>query len=699
MNTSPLLIEIGVEEIPAGVAEGMYTALCNEIQSLLSAHDISLDGVSVNQAFTPRRLLAYYNACPIKQPDCDQEIWGPPERIAFDEDGKPTGAATGFAKKSGVSLKDFDLADKGDGKGRYMHAFVHKVGRNTTDILAEAMPKILGKLPSPKRMKWNDGANRDNAFIRPIRWIVARLGDDVIPFSFAGVESGKISHGHRIVGKIGEMDVKNPVSWLKSQHVMLQKPGRIFHIQSVMSKDQGYVSDDELLQEVADLTEWPVPIRCSFAAEYLRLPSEVIRITLKNHQRCFRVSRDSSDFFAIANIESKNPDEVAKGNARVVNARLADAAFYYDRDPKVSLEKRVEKLSGVIFQDGLGMVGDQVRRLRGFVLDNAKDMGVDSNIAQRAAYLCKSDLTTGLVGEFPELQGYMGAVYAHEFDGEDKNVALAIASHYQGMPKDSEWPLGATGESLRAGRAIAIAENIDKLLGYFHIGRMPTASADPYALRRAAINLVQMLSHSDNHALNIKDPWTPVNMTLWSIVRAGTKQWNEQRITVSISEETQRSVYDFIIERLLNYHFGMSYSKQAIDAALHANIDRPLYQTMEIARLLSTFSDSETGQAVAAANKRIANILKKAGDVSGNVDAALFSEPAEKSLFAALAQAEAGFPEKPKEQLKVLADLREPVDRFFDDVMVMAEDANIRANRLALLARLRALFLRLADVS
>ncbi|MDQ6987182.1 MAG: glycine--tRNA ligase subunit beta, partial [Mariprofundaceae bacterium] len=281
----------------------------------------------------------------------------------------------------------------------------------------------------------------------------------------------------------------------------------------------------------------------------------------------------------------------------------------------------------------------------------------------------------------------------------DKNVALAIASHYQGMPKDSEWPLGATGESLRAGRAIAIAENIDKLLGYFHIGRMPTASADPYALRRAAINLVQMLSYSGKPALNAKGSWTPINMTLWAIIRSGTKQWNEQRVTVSISEETQRAVYDFIIERLLNYHFGMSYTKQAIDAALHANIDRPLCQTMEIAKLLSTFSFSETGQAVAAANKRIANILKKAGDVSGQVDPALLSETAEQALLAALEQAETNFPEEPQDQLKVLAGLREPVDTFFDDVMVMAEDEKIRANRLALLARLRALFLRLADVS
>jgi len=691
MSTQPLLIEIGVEEIPAGVAKQLYEAFCSEVTNLLNSCDISPNTPSVNQAFTPRRILYHQNTCPTKQPDKDEIIWGPPEKVAF-TDGKPTKAAEGFAKKAGLSIDEFTLEDKGDGKSRYMKATVHREGRNTADILAEALPDILKKLPSPKRMRWNDGDYRDDAFIRPIRWIVARLGEDVITFSFAGVESGKLSRGHRTHGAIGEIDVYDPKGWLEKQYVMLQQGERIDHIQNIMAQGKGFVSDDELLEEVSDLTEWPVPVRCEFEKDFLRLPFEVIRITLKNHQRCFLISEDSNEFFAVANTESKDPSKVAEGNARVVNARLSDAAFYYDRDPKETLESRVEKLNGVVFQEGLGMISDQVRRLRGFVLDNAKQLGANADIAQRAAYLCKSDLTTGLVGEFPELQGYMGAVYAGEFDGEDKNVALAIASHYLGIPKMSEWPLGSTHESLNASRAVSIAENIDKLLGYFHIGRIPTASADPFALRRAAIQLVRMLSTNS-------DPWAPVNMSVREVISAGAKQWNEQRVTVTITKETEQAVYDFIVERLLNYNFGLSYSKQAIEAALEASIDRPLYLVMEIARLLASFSHSEEGQAVTAANKRIANILKKSTAVTAPVNAALFAEDAEGGLFAALEAAEAAMPEDAGGMLTNLAGLREAVDRFFDDVMVMAEDEAVRVNRLALLTRLRALFLKLADIS
>jgi len=687
----PLLIEIGVEEIPTGVAKQLYEAFCNEIKALLASNDIFPNEPTINQAFTPRRILYFQHTCPTKQANRDEVIWGPPEKVAF-ADGKPTKAAEGFAKKSGISIGDFSLEGKGDGKDRYMKAVVHRKGLKTVDILATAMPGILRKLPSPKRMRWNDGEFRDDAFIRPVRWIVARLGDELIPFSFAGVISGKESRGHRVLGSTGELDVNEPKGWLEKQFVMLQQGERLSHILHVMSQDKGFIPDNELLDEVADLTEWPVPILCEFGKEFLRLPAEVIRITLKSHQRCFLVAEDSNKFFAISNIESKDPVQVAKGNARVVNARLADAAFYYDRDPKESLESRVEKLNSVVFQDGLGMISDQVRRLRGFVLDNAKNLGANSDIAQRAAYLCKSDLTTGLVGEFPELQGFMGAVYAGEFDGEDQNVALAIATHYQGILKQSEYPRGCTDDSLNAGRAIAIAESIDKLLGYFHIGRIPTASADPFALRRAGIRLIEMLHQSNA-------PWLPVNMTLLEVIRAGAKQWNEQRVTVAISEETQKAVYDFIIDRLLNYNWGMSYSKQAIEAALHASDDKPLYKTMEIARLLSAFSQSDTGQAVAVANKRIANILKKTDAVSAEVNKELLQEGAEKSLFNALMVARLKMPADPEGMLQTLAELREPVDHFFDDVMVMAEDEAVRANRLALLTRLRGLFLKLADIS
>jgi len=679
----PLLIEIGVEEIPAGISVGLAEELFNEIDFLLNNNNYAPQDLT--WGVTPRRLIVHSPACHIKQNDFNEEIWGPPEQISY-VDGKPTKAAEGFAKKSGLSLDDFKLADK-DGKGLYMRAIVRRKGWLAKDVLLGAMPEILRKLSSPKQMQWVEGDARTDAFIRPVRWIVARLGDEVIPFSFAGVKAGKKSCGHRVHGSTGEMEVSDPFGWLEKGCVVADRDKRISIIKKQLetaAKAEGVevVADDGLVEEVADLTEWPHVITGRYDGNFLRLPEEVSRIELKHHQRCF-ASQDkdgsaSNVFFAVANIKSKDPEAVAKGNERVVNARLADAMFYFERDPKETLEARVEKLSEIVFQDGLGMVGDQVRRLRGFVLDNAKALGVEANDAQRAAYLCKSDLTTGMVGEFPELQGYMGGVYARK-DGENEQVAQAITEHYQPAYAGDDLPM-----SLIA-RAIAIAERADKLLGYFHLGRIPTASADPYGLRRAAMGLILLLA----------DQQMPVEMSLKEVLWEAAKQWNQQRVTIAITDETLHQVEAFVAERLN----VIKVRKSAIDAAFAATVDRPVYQHAAVARLLAGFADSETGQAVAAANKRIANILRKTEAVSDDIDPSIFAEKAEKTLFAALEKAEARFPDKPKAQLEVLAKLREPVDTFFDEVMVMCEDEKLRTNRLALLTRLRALFLRLADVS
>lgn len=697
MSMKPLLIEIGVEEIPAGVAPTMGEALEVAVEKLLKAANIEVTGF--NRGVTPRRLLIHVDDCPVMQDDREETIWGPPERVAY-KDGEPTGAAHGFAKKSGLPLKDFELADKGDGKGSYMKA-VHTVkGRPVADIIAESMPAILRKLPSPKQMQWQDGESRSDAFIRPVRWIVARLGDEAIPFSFAGIQAGINSHGHRVHGSSGEIDVNDPFDWLNSQFVCADREARKSLIAeqlnaAALKADVELVADEELLDEVTDLVEWPMAITARYDEEFLRLPEEVSRIELKHHQRCFSARNADGNvspvFFTIANIESKNPAAVAKGNERVVNARLADAAFYFDRDPKQSLDERVEKLSEIVFQDGLGMVGDQVRRMRGFVLDNAQALGVDANDAQRASYLCKSDLTTGLVAEFPELQGYMGGIYAR-LDGENDEVAAAIEHHYAPAGADDDLPPN------RISRAIGIIERADKLLGYFHLGRIPTASADPFGLRRAAIGLVRLLS----------DTRYPVTMTLDEVIDEAAKQWNQQRVTIAITDKTRQQVRGFIIERLLGMSASLGFSKTSIDAAVNSSENRPLYHEALIARHLMGFESSEEGQAIAAANKRIANILKKATSAPSDIDTSLFSEDAEKVLFESLQAAESGFKqamsgtsfeESISPALAGLARLRQPVDQFFDDVMVMAEDERIRANRLALLSRLRTLFLNLADIS
>ena len=687
--TAPLLIEIGVEEIPAGVAPRMGNALKTAVQKLLA--DANIETSELRLGVTPRRLLIHATSCPAMQEDREQVIWGPPENVAF-KDGEPTKAAEGFARKSGLNVSDFEFADKGDGKARYMRAVQTLKGRAVTDIIADAMPAILHDLPSPKQMQWQDGESRADAFIRPVRWIVARLGSDVIPFSFAGIEAGRESYAHRMCSDAkGEISVDNPFGWLNERMVIADRDARKTTVieglnQAAKSSGVNLVEDDDLVEEVTDLTEWPHAITGHYLKDFLRLPIEVSRIELKHHQRCFSTQsadgKTSNLFFAVANIKSNDPAAVAHGNERVVNARLADAAFFFDRDPNETLDARVEKLSEIVFQDGLGMVGDQVRRLRGFVLDNADKLGVNANEAQRAAYLCKSDLTTGLVGEFPELQGYMGGIYA-KIEGESSEVSQAIAEHYAPAGADDALPESAIA------CAIGVIERADKLLGYFHLGKVPTASADPFALRRAAIGLVRLLVNETN----------PINMTLTEVLYEASKQWNQQRVTIAIGDETQKAVTDFIHDRLLGMAdtFGVSHS--ASDAALGANVELPLAQHLAVAKLLTGFASSEAGQAVAAANKRIANILKKTEKISDDVNAALLTKSAEKSLYEALQKAAATFPDSPEAQLKLLASLREPVDSFFDDVMVMAEDNAIRNNRLALLFRLRSLFLQLADVS
>jgi len=697
MTTVPqkdaLLIEIGCEEIPAGLAPCLGEALRNAVAKLLQ--DAHVDVGTIRLGVTPRRLLLHAVNCPVMQADREEIVWGPPERVAF-PNGEPSKAAEGFARKTGLSLDDFTLADKGDGKARYMKATVLQQGKSVVDIIAAAMPDIIRNLPCGKQMRWQDGAARADGFIRPIRWIVARLGDTLIPFQYAGVVTGLMSRGHRIAGEHITLDPHHPFEQLKLQYVVADREARrtwiAEQLQLAAVKEEVTLLDDPaLLDEVTDLTEWPQVIAGRYDRNFLRLPKEVSRVELKHHQRCFVTQcadgETSPVFFAVANIKSTQPALVAEGNERVVNARLADAAFYFDRDPQQSLEARVELLNHVVFQDGLGMLSDQVQRLRGFVIDNASHFGItDANVAQRAAYLCKSDLTTGLVAEFPELQGYMGGIYA-DMNNEAMPVAMAIAEHYKPVQADDALPVSPIA------RCIGVAERMDKLLGYFHLGRVPTASADPFGLRRACIGMIRLLS----------DQNMPLNMTLNALIRQSSKQWNEQRVTIAIGASTHEAVHAFIVDRLLGMAEGLGVSRSAIEAALAANVERPLYQVLELATMLDGFADSTEGQALAAANKRVANIMRKQGVTAASdavVDEALLHEEAEKLLFQALQAAEtACFTCDLAGQLQVLAGMRVAVDQFFNDVMVMADDEAVRKNRLALLARLRHLFLQLADVS
>lgn len=690
----PLLIEVGTEEMPVGVSVDLAKALHEEIALLLGNHDFAPEKLSWGA--TPRRLLVHSSACHTEQPDFDEEIWGPPEKVAYADDRSPTKAAAGFAKKVGLPLDAFTLADKGDGKGRYMRAVVHRKGAKAIDVLSKALPEILHKLPSPKQMKWQEGASRNDAFIRPIRWIVARLGDETVPFNYGGVASGSISHGHRVHGGSGEIDIYDPFGWLERQHVRANWQERRRRIDDAIRQLTGAVGlaaveDEALLAEVTDLTEWPVPMLAAFDDAYLRLPPEVIRIVLKQHQRCFTTvhATDGSlanTFVTIANIESRQPEKVVEGNARVVNARLADAAFYFDRDPRESLAARVAKLANVAYQEGLGSLHDQAKRLCDLAPWIGERMPTDNPEAfvahvRRAALLCKADLTTGMVYEFPELQGYMGGVYAG-MDGEDAEVCTGIAQHYRPAGAEDALPDSAVA------MAIAIAERSDQLLGYFQLGLTPTAAADPYGLRRAAYGLIRLLLAA-----------RPL-FTVAELLEHAARVWSKQGVIIHDAAMAQAA--DFIHERFRHHCLGAGISGTAVDAALASTLPRPLAEVWTVADLLAGFAESAEGQAAAAANKRVANILKQAGTQHlPGIRTELFAEAAESALHAALTKCEDELARtlEPEAMLAALARLRQPVDRFFDDVLVMCEQPELRLNRLALLAHLRHLFLKLADFS
>ncbi|MDX8393585.1 MAG: glycine--tRNA ligase subunit beta [Mariprofundales bacterium] len=693
INTS-LLLEIGVEELPAASAPRLATAFSTTVCALLDK--AKLDYSDVHLGVTPRRILLHIKQCSTRQNDDRQTLWGPPAAIAKQKDGQWSKAAIGFARKLGLQTDDLSLINR-DNKGKqYVQVTRQVIGRDTVAILAEELPNIIRKLPSPKQMRWSDGLARNDAFLRPIRWLVARLGNDIIPFSYAGIATGLQSRGHRVHGSTGELCINNPFQWLESQYVIANRCTRKKHIieqlnSACQKRKVRLITDNDLLDEVTDLVEWPQVVASSYNENYLRLPTEVSRIVLKHHQRCFASCAENGEashiFFTVANISSSNPQVVATGNARVVNARLADAAFYFDRDPKTALDVRVEQLNQIVFQEGLGTVGDQITRLRACVLDLAPAFGADSATAQRAAYLCKSDLTTGLVGEFPELQGYIGSVYANMQD-EPQPVATAIAQHY--LPAGMQDDLPSSIEA----RLLGIVERLDKLLGYFHIGSVPSSSADPYALRRAAITLLRLLAD------------TTCQLSLSALLDISAKQWNQQRITIGISSQTKKQVLHFIHERLLGMDNIFTISRSAMDAAIHSSMARDISGILAVAKLVQGFSDSEAGQAVMAANKRVANILKKAKltDI-GTINRNLLTADAEIILYQAMQDIDKQIYENSSQTkaaaciLQELASLRGVVDDFFDQVMVMVEDKDIRQNRLLLLHTLRQMFLQLADFS
>ena len=689
MKPADMLVEIGTEELPPKALRGLMDAFGQNLQSAID--DARLGHGAVRSYASPRRLAVIIEDLERAQKDRHVTQKGPPVSVAFDDDGKPQPAAKAFAKKNGLDVTE--LGREKTDKGEWLVAETVEKGQKTADMLPGLVEKALADLPIPRRMRWGAG---DAEFVRPVHWIVLLHGSKVVDGKVMGIATGNKSRGHRFHSR-GLITITRPADYLSSLedkgHVLADFEARreIVRkgVEAAAKKAKGaIVQGESLFDEVAALVEWPVPMLGKFDEGFLELPREVVISTLTGHQRYFPVAGSDGKllprFVTVANLESSDPQQVRDGNERVIRPRLADAAFFWESDRRKALVTRQEALRDVVYQRGLGSLRDKSLRTAEIATWIAGKLDTDAGVVERAAMLCKCDLLTGMVGEFPDLQGTMGRYYALS-DGEPQAVADAIGEHYQPRFAGDALP------DSEAGRILAMADRLDTLAGIFTIGKKPSGNRDPFGLRRAALGIIRL---SIECGLDL-DLRAMVGLAL-ELQPAGKTP----------SEELAAEVYGFITERLRRYCLDRdgSLDTQTFDAVM-ARQPASLVDFELRLHAVQAFLELEEAQSLASANKRIANILRQA-DVGDDLVARekLLVDDAEKTLFAALKQAEDTV--RPllesrdyTEVLRELAGLRAAVDQFFDDVMVMVDDESLKNNRLALLGELRALFLDVADLS
>ncbi len=687
--SSDFLVEIGTEELPPKALRPLMEAFGENLATGIDAARLARG--DVHAYASPRRLTVLVEKLAQHQDDREVEQKGPPVRVAFDDDGNPTPAATAFATKCGVSVEQLQRIQTD--KGEWLTFTALEKGRSAAELLPEIIERALGALPVPRRMRWGASAAE---FVRPVHWIMLLHGTDIMEASIMGLPAGRETRGHRFHSS-GALVIDSPADYLDK----LESDGYVIAdfmrrrnmvregVEAAATQAGGTVVDGEsLYDEVAALVEWPVPIVGAFDEIYLELPREVVVSTLTGHQRYFPVADDNGKllphFVTVANIESRDPEQVIEGNERVIRPRLADAAFFWDSDRKKPLASHQESLREVVYQRGLGSEFDRSSRIAKLAKWMARKLDLDAEGVERAAMLCKCDLVTGMVGEFPDLQGTMGRYYALA-DGEPDEVADAIAEHYQ--PRFAGDVLPAS----EAGQILAVADKIDTLAGIFSIGKKPSGNRDPFKLRRAALGIVRILVECS------------LDVDLAKLIDKALKAQPKGNLD---RDELAEDLYAFVCERLRNY--CLDRDKGLKPETFEAVMLRRPASLVDFDRRLAavqTFARLDQAESLAAANKRIANILRKAGDPHGlQVKKKLLELDAEQALYNALANSrEKVSPmleqRRYAEILNELADLREPVDRFFDDVMVMADEVDVRNNRLALLGELRALFLDVADIS
>lgn len=684
MSAADLLFELGTEELPAGEISGMAAALCKSVTDGLAEHGLPF-GSAVHFS-TPRRLAVRVENVTIKAPDIELRVVGPPLSAAKNDAGEWTKAAEGFARKQGLSTDDLLIVEEQGTKRIAAH--VAQQGAQAAEVIPGIIANAVSAIPVSKRMRW--GRSRDE-FLRPVQWLLLLFGDSALPLELFGLTSGQDTRGHRFHHNEW-FTVRSPGVYqdvLRGAKVLVDVEERRTRIaeqvKALANKGEVVSLSEDLLDEVTGLVEWPTALRGSFDPEFLAVPSQALISAMKTHQKYFHLNDANSGdllpaFITVANIESQQPDQVVSGNERVIRPRLSDAAFFFSNDKKSPLISRQERLGSVVFQQQLGSLLDKTQRITAIAKLVANAIGADEATTIRAAELSKCDLVSEMVLEFPDLQGIAGAHYA-QHDGELDAVAEAIEWHYYPRFAGDDLPHSAEAT------AVALADRLDTLVGIFGIGQPPTGSKDPFALRRASLAIIRML-------INLKAP-----LSLSDLLCSACEQH-----TAELLPDTATTASHYILERLDNWYDESGIHISVVRAVL-ATGTTDLFDIDLRVRALDAFTNNETAEHLAAANKRVANILAKADDADGTPpDPKLFVHEAESALRGAVVSVgEALAPLLLKRDyqsaLDQLAQLRGPVDTFFDGVMVNAEDPAERLNRLRLLGELRALFTQVADLA
>lgn len=687
MATKDFFVEIGTGELPPKALRLLSEAFTSSIRNSIESAGLAFG--SIDAFATPRRLAVRVSSLDETQPDKAVERTGPAVSAAYDKDGNPTPAAAGFARSCGVALEDLEQVEK-DGVLKLSYRSLSK-GSETSSLLPDMVSRALASLPIPKKMRW--GSSREE-FVRPVHWIVLLFGESVLPAKILDIESGNLSRGHRFMhsGPIEILAAADYESLLERAFVIANYDVRKETIRRLVM-EQGaqlgaeVIIEEDLLEEVTALVEWPVALTGRFDEHFLSVPREALVSSLKSHQKCFYLLDSAGqmlpNFITVSNIVSADPAQVIAGNERVIRPRLSDAKFFFDTDRKRTLASRQEQLKTIVFQQELGTVFEKSKRVAGLSAFIAKQLSASASWCERAALLSKCDLVTDLVSEFAELQGIAGYYYALH-DQEPEEVALALNEQY--MPRFSGDELPST----MTGSVLAIADKLDTIVGLFAIGQPPTGSKDPFALRRAALGILRIVVEKE------------LDLDILLCIRSACDQY----ASLSLPNGLDEQVFDFLLDRFRAWYQAEGISAEVFQAVFHLKPTKPLDFNLRV-RAVHRFSQLPEAQSLASANKRVSNILQKESaelDSKLAVDPGLFKEPAEQQLADALENcrivAEPLFRNREyTEGLEALAGSKQAIDQFFENVMVMDDDLELRNNRIRLLGALRTLFLQVADIS